>query len=86
VSSTGGQHISVLLVSAGTISCGVGVAVLGHGVVAFVISESAGLPSSIATVAGLNTINKLLLSKGLQITRFDLVGTFHRSGGGEGPA
>jgi len=52
------------IVSASSIGGSVGVVSLSHWVVGFVVVKGASLPTTVATHAGLNTVNKLLLGEG----------------------
>jgi hypothetical protein len=74
------------VVDASAICSGVRVAGLSHRVVALVVNKGARLPATVATVAGLNTVNKLLLSEREQVAGLDLPGAFKSGNGGEGPA
>ena len=65
-----------LVVRAGTVGGGVSVVSLEVSIVAFEVGESASLPASVATHAGLNAVDELLLSEGKELTGSDLVSTF----------
>lgn len=64
------------VVNASTIGGSVGVVRLEVGVVALEVSESTCLPTAIATEAGLNAINELLLGEGEKLAGGNLVSTF----------
>lgn len=69
-----------MLVSAGAISGGVFVVSLEVGVVGLVVGESASLPSTVATHAGLDAINELLLSEGEELSSSNSVSRFKAGG------
>jgi len=69
-----------LLVGAGTISGGVLVVSLKVGVVGLVVGESASLPTTVATHAGLDAINELLLSEGKELSSRNSVSGFKTGG------
>lgn len=59
---------------------------LGLGEVLLVVAEGEGLVTTIATEAGTDTVDELLLGEGEEFIFFDLPGTFEGTGGGESPA
>jgi hypothetical protein len=62
---------------AGTVCGAVGSVIrLEVGMVSWVVGKRAGLPATVATIAGLNTIDELLLREGEELTGSDLVSTF----------
>jgi hypothetical protein len=65
-----------LVVAAGTVASGVGVSSLEVGVVFLEVAERAGLPTTVATLAGLDAVDELLLREGEELTGSDLVSTF----------
>ena len=53
---------------------------------ALVVDEGAGLPATVATVAGLDAIDELLFGEGEEGSGGDLVSTFEGAHSGESPA
>ena len=67
-------------VGASSIGGSVSVVSLEVGVVGLVVGESARLPSTVATHAGLNAINELLLSEGEELSSSNSVSRFEAAG------
>jgi hypothetical protein len=77
---------SSVIVSARSVSSGVRVRVLSHGVSSLVVIESDVLPSSTASMVLGGAIDELLLSEREERSGLDEVSSFHGHVGGEGPA
>lgn len=75
-----------LIVNASAVGGGVSVVGFEVSVVALQVSESAGLPTTVATEAGLNAVDELLLGEGKELAGGDLPSTFEGASRGEGPA